>query len=169
MPTYRRTGVCEDCGECCGANGMCPTSKGWEAVRNWSLDDVSESYNLWTLFGLGLNPQTETIEPESESFTYKVKGKNYSGIWHEFETGNGHVPCKNETNVECPFLMDDPGDGTRPCALKGSQDEGSRTKFCRPEENPEYVPENDIWTQRMVDQWQEDHPNCSYIFEEIIE
>ena len=64
MPDYLRTGDCNDCGDCCGANGQHNTSKGYEAVRTWSLDDVSESYSLWTLFGLGYNPQSETIEPE---------------------------------------------------------------------------------------------------------
>lgn len=159
---YQRTGVCSNCGQCCGSNGLQPTNAGVETINKWSLDDVSESFNLWMLFGLGWNPQTETIEPESPTFSYKVKGKTYTGVW--FNNGRWTVPQKSPTNVECPFLMDDPGDGTRPCALVGSQDEGARTKFCRPEENPEYVPERDIHSQRSMERWVMQHPLCTYMF-----
>ena len=138
-------------------------------IRNWSLGDVSESYNLWTLFGLWYNDQTEEIEPENLTGTYRVKGTNYPYVWREVITGHGHLPCKSATSVECPFLKDDPGDGSRPCALVGSQDDGSRQKFCRPEERAEPPANYDIWSQESKEQWEADHPNCSYVFTEIIE
>jgi hypothetical protein len=175
MPDYRRTGSCDQCGECCGSNGSYPTSIGWEAVRSWSLDDVSESYSLWTLFGLGYNPQVEQIEPESSEGFHRVRGTPHYYTWKELRSGKGHLPCKDispahdgsQHNTECPFLLDDPGDGSRPCALVGSNDEGARQRFCRPETRPEYVPENDIWNQRSKEQWEADHPNCSYVFVEV--
>lgn len=175
MPVFQRTQACNQCGDCCGANGVSPNSVGWEALRLWGLAEVSESYNLWTLFGLGWNPVAERIQPESDFGSYKVKGKNYYFVWQELRPGKGHLPCKDTSpahdgssySVECPFLQDDPGDGSRPCALQGSQDEGARTKLCRPEERPDYVPENDIWSEQSVQQWQTDHPNCSYVFVEV--
>jgi hypothetical protein len=176
MPNYLRTQPCNQCGDCCGANGKHPTSIGWEAVRNWSLDDVAESFNLWTLFGLNFNPQTETVEPETNEGFHRVTGTPYYFTWQELRPGSGHLPVKDTSPahdgssfiVECPFLQDDPGDGSRPCALQGTQDEGARQRFCRPEEHPtDYVPEEDIWDERMVQQWQADHPNCSYVFVEI--
>lgn len=174
MPDYLRTGDCNDCGDCCGANGQHNTSKGWEVTKGWSLDDVSESFNLWTLFGLDWNPQEERVEPGSSEGFYRVQGTPYYYTWKELRPGFGHLPCKDTSaahdgssySVECPFLQDDPGDGSRPCALKGSTDEGARTKFCRPEESNEYVPADDIWNERSKLQWEADHPNCSYVFVE---
>ena len=175
MPNYQRTEACDHCGDCCGSNGMHNCSLGWEVLRTWSLGDVAESYNLWTLFGLGWNPVLERIEPEADYGSYKVRGKNYYFVWQELRPGKGHLPCKDTSaahdgssySVECPFLQDDPGDGSRPCALVGSQDEGARIKFCRPEERPDYVPENDIYDERSKLQWEADHPNCSYVFVEV--
>jgi hypothetical protein len=175
MPNYRRTGDCNDCGDCCGGNGQHNCSLGYEVISKWDLADVSESYNLWTLFGLNYNPTTETIEPESNEGFHRVGGTPYYYTWQELRPGKGHLPCKDTSaahdgsshSVECPFLQDDPGDGSRPCALKGSQDEGARTKFCRPEESNEYVPENDIWDEASKLKWEADHPNCSYVFVEV--
>lgn len=175
MADYQRTGGCNDCGDCCGGNGQHNTSLGWEVLRGWSLADVSESYNLWTLFNLGWNPTTERVEPLSQNGSYRVRGKNYYFTWKELQPRKGHLPCKDTSaahdgssfSVECPFLQADPGDGSRPCALKGTQDEGARTKFCRPEERPDYNPAADIWNEQSVLQWQTDHPNCSYVFVEV--
>ena len=173
MPNYQRTEACDHCGDCCGANGQHNTGLGWEVLRTWDLSDVAESYNLWMLFGLGWNPQLEEIEPEASEGFHRVRGTPYYYTWQELRAGKGHLPCKDTSaahdgssyNTECPFLKDDPGDGSRPCALVGTGDDGARFKFCRPEEHPiDYVPENDIWDQRSVDQWQADHPNCSYEF-----
>lgn len=175
MVMYQRTQPCLDCGDCCGGNGEHNTGRGWESLIGWDLADVSESYNLWTLFGLGYDPVLEQIKPEASEGFHRVKGTPYYFTWKELRPGKGHVPCKDTSaahdgssySVECPFLEDDPGDGTRPCALKGSQDEGARTKYCRLEERPDYEPSTDIWDERSVLQWQADHPNCSYVFVEV--
>lgn len=175
MINFYRTGTCENCGDCCGANGVHNCSLGWEAIRNWSLSDVAESYSLWTLFGLAYNPQVEQIQPEEDYGLYRVTGKPFYYVWVELRPGKGHLPCKDISathdgssySTECPFLKPDPGNGTRPCALVGSGDEGARTKFCRPEENPEYEPSLDIWSERSKNDWETDHPNCSYAFVEV--
>ena len=172
---YLRTGDCNDCGDCCGANGLHNFSLGWETIRTWDLSDVAESFNLWTLFGLGWNPQLEQIQPEAENGSHKAGGTDFYYTWKEIRPGKGQLPCKDTSaahdgssySVECPFLLDDPGDGSRPCGLVGTDDDGARKKTCRPEEHNEYKPEEDIWTERSVQAWQARHPNCTYVFTEI--
>jgi Fe-S-cluster containining protein len=167
MANWTRSGDCNHCGECCGSNGQYNTTETWEEHRFWEPSDVTEHLPLWTLFGLGYNPQEEMIQPESDTGFYRVKGVQYFYEWTLLPSGKGHVPVKPGT-TECPFLQDDPGDGSRPCALVDSQDEGARTKYCRPEERPEPPQDYDIWTQESKDQWEADHPNCSYLFIEIV-
>lgn len=172
---WRRTGTCNNCGDCCGGNGLHNCSLGYEYVRTWSLDDVSESYNMWMLFNLVQNPQTEQIQPETDHGLTRITGKPYYWVWVELRPGKGHLPCKDTSaghdgssySVECPFLKPDPGDGSRPCALVGSVDEGARWKQCRHEESPEYVPENDIWSDDSKQLWVEQNPNCNYTFVEV--
>ena len=176
MAMYQRTQPCNQCGDCCGGNGVHNTSRGWESLVGWDLADVAESYNLWTLFGLGWNPVLERIEPEAENGQVKYGPNRYYFTWKEVRPGKGHVPCKDTSaahdgssySVECPFLEDDPGDGSRPCALIGTGDDGARWKFCRHEEHPtDYVPEHDLWDERSMLRWEADHPNCSYVFVEV--
>lgn len=172
--SWRREGVCLDCGECCGSNGVSPFPKlGWEAVNKWSLDDIVVSYALFSLLGFGQVGEDEVGVVNNEG-SYKITGKNHYYTWQH--TGKGTIPMKDISvahdgssyNQECPFLKDDPGDGTRPCALKGTQEDGSRKKFCRPEENTEYVPANDIWDDSSKEQWETDHPSCSYTWIEVV-
>jgi hypothetical protein len=158
-----RLGTCNHCGDCCGGNNQLATSLGYETLGD-NIDDIAESHNLWTLFGLGFNPVTEVVEPENLTGSVRIKGTQYPFEWVEPIPGRGTQPLKPGT-VECPFLEPDPGDGSRPCALVGSQDEGARQKFCRPEERPEYVLRFVKWLDRHRTQWEQDHPNCSYIWE----
>ena len=164
---YQRTGDCNQCGECCGTVGDTAYVKNWpEAIRTWSLDDAMVVCPQLGMFGIA--QQGDLIGYDQANGSYRVRGTLYYYVWVP-----GVGPCKDTSaahdgssyNTECPFLKDDPGDGSRPCALVGTNDDGARFKFCRPEEHPtDYVPENDIWDQRSVDQWQADHPNCSYEF-----
>ncbi|MHA1951296.1 MAG: hypothetical protein ACW987_15685 [Candidatus Thorarchaeota archaeon] len=174
MANYTRSGDCLDCGDCCGGNETHPDSLGWEYFRTWDMSDIQEAKSLWTLFGLGYNPVTERVEPESQNGFKRITGTQYWFTWQELREGKGHLPCKDISaghsgspfSVECPFLEDDPGDGTRPCALKGTQDEGARTKYCRPEERPEPPASFDTWSEQQVQEWNLLHPGCSYTFEE---
>jgi hypothetical protein len=176
MPNFTRSGDCLHCGDCCGGNNTPPTNTGWETIPG-SLDDVSQSHNVWTLFGLAWNPVTEWVEPEATEGFHRVKGVQYHYTWrHEWKVNKGHIPCKDLSgdssgspfSWDCPFLMDDPGDGTRPCALVDSPDDGARKQMCRPEERAEPPLNYDIWTQSMVDDWNELHPKCTYTFTEIV-
>lgn len=166
-----RTGSCNQCGECCGAvtapNPMSPYPKNWiEALRTWSLDDAVTICPQLGMFGI--TNQGDLIGYSDPAGKYRIGGSQYYYVWVP-----GVGCCKDIStqhngsswNTECPFLLDDPGDGSRPCALVGTGDDGARKKFCRPEEHAEYVPENDIWDDRSVAQWEADHPNCSYTWE----
>lgn len=167
MANWIRSGDCNHCGECCGSNGQYNITETWEEHRKWELSEVQEHLPLWTLLGLAWNPEEEIIMPESDTGSVRIIGTLYPYAWELLPSGKGHVPVKPGT-TECPFLQDDPGDGSRPCALVGSQEEGARTKYCRPEERSEPPERYNIWTEESKNQWQADHPNCSYIFEEII-
>ena len=162
-----RQGMCDFCGECCGTVGNTAYVSNWpEALRTWSLDDAVSVCPQLGMFGI--ENQGDRIGYSQPNGQYRVRGTLYYYVW---------IPdiglCKDTSaahdgsffDTECPFLLDDPGDGSRPCALVGTGDDGARFKFCRPEEHPtDYVPENDIWDDRSVTQWQADHPNCSYEF-----
>jgi hypothetical protein len=75
----------------------------------------------------------------------------------------GHSLCKNlepyddpDTYLdECPWLMDDPGDGTRPCAFVGSPYQDQWQAICG-DEPPENYP------AEFVAEWQQRYPGCSY-------
>lgn len=171
---FIRQGTCNRCGQCCGADGSPnqanPFPSDWpEALRKWSLDDaVQELCPQLGMFGLqNLGGGSDEIGvPEAYKHGgYRVKGKQYYYVWI---TGQGC--CKDTSpghdgsqySLECPFLLPNPGDGSRPCALVGSQDEGAYLKFCYPE-GPESFP-----NQRSLDFWLADHPLCShYWIEEV--
>lgn len=169
---FLRQGDCNQCGQCCGAEGSPnqanPYPRRWpEAIARWSLDDANEVCPQLTMFGI-VN-QGDLIGYDSPTGNYKIRNDRYYYVW---VPGSG---CCKDTSVahdgssyslECPFLEDDPGDGSRPCALVGTQDDGARLKFCRPEERPEPPPNYDVWDDRPVTQWQADHPLCSYTWTE---
>jgi len=113
----------------------------------------------------GITQQGDQIGYSDPAGSHKVGPTRFYYVWI---TGVGL--CKDTSNqhngstylAECPFLLDDPGDGSRPCGLMGTGDDGAVKKFCRPELHSEYVPAADKWDQRSVDRWQADHPSCSY-------
>jgi hypothetical protein len=165
----RRQGVCNHCGDCCGANGTFPFVKRHpEAIRTWSLDDVNETYPIYTLCGLG-NVGDE-IWYISDHGMVRIQGAPYYYKWSPDrglvkDTSPAHDGSTWST--ECPFLEPDPGNGTRPCGLFGTNQDGLRKKMCRPEERLEPPQNYDEWEDRSAQQWQDDHPNCSYTFEDI--
>lgn len=139
-----------------------------EALRTWALDDAVSVCPQLGMFGIV--QQGDQIGYSQANGSYRVRGTLYYYVWISGvglckDTSAGHDG--SSYNTECPYLLDDPGDGSRPCALVGTNEDGARFKFCRPEEHPtDYVPENDIWSDESVAQWQADHPNCSYTWVE---
>lgn len=162
----QRQGMCNLCGQCCGTEGpyqRSPWPTPWYPLstepcwRHWQVDDLIEISPILSIFGMtGVGEDTIGI-PEPVG-SYRVKGKLYYYVWVP-----GHSVCKdtsaahdgNSWSFECPFLMPDPGDGTRPCALIGSQDDGTWKKECEP-----YPPE--VSSAERVAEWQMRHPDCSY-------
>lgn len=185
MP-YLREGTCNQCGQCCGAvtapNPASPFPVNWwQALRKWSLDDVNANYPHLSLMGFGQVGQDTLGVTTPVNQAGKKAGRVRAGntwfyfVWDTTRTG-GEIPFKDTSlgkdgtshNQECPFLKADPGNGSRPCGLVGTNDEGARQKWCRPETHPtDYVPANDIWQDFAVAQWQTDHPSCSYVFVEV--
>jgi hypothetical protein len=168
----QRMGICNNCGECCGSvtspNPTNPIPGTWPSdIRHWELNTAYEHYPLTSLFGLEMisSPEGQVIGKDPPYGFYRVRGTPYFYVW---VTGEGCCkdisPGQDGTiwNSECPFLQDDSGDGSRPCALVGSNDDGARRKQCRPEEHPDYVAVEDVWIDASVDKWIADHPNCSY-------
>lgn len=62
---------------------------------------------------------------------------------------------KSPTNPECPFLLDDSGDGTRPCGLVGTGKEYAFDAWCKDEPTSPRK-------EKFVKEWQWRYPDCSY-------
>lgn len=152
----QRMGTCNRCGQCCGADGSPEQNSPWpntwpEALRDWQEEDLPVIFQMvgHPAFGAAV------------ARVFRISGKNYRSIWVP-----GHGLCEDKPpwgdvatySEECPFLMDDPGDGTRPCALVGTLYEAIWMVLCQPE-----PPEEKSAAQ--VAQWQARHPLCSYTWE----
>lgn len=161
-----RQGTCNRCGQCCGAEGSpnqaSPFPKNWPvALRHWSLDDINAICPQLTMLGLSqIAEDLVGVPAEKRTGLYRVGGKPCYYTW----LNDGQGPPVKDTSpghdgssysLECPFLKPDPGDGSRPCALVGSKDDGAYRKFCEPEA-PERFDE-----QVQADRWAADHPACS--------
>lgn len=155
----QRQGVCSHCGQCCGADGSPEQRNPWprtwpEALRNWEKAYLEEQIPLFKVF----------VHPSKGGELYgrvRIGNKWYRWIWVP-----GHGLCEDlrpwgdtsSFSEECPLLMDDPGDGTRPCALVGTEYEYIWARLCQPEPPME----------KNVDEvavWQSRHPLCSYAWE----
>jgi len=151
----QRQGSCNRCGQCCGADGSPDQDSPWpdsfpECFRNWQLADIESTRYIF-----------QVIRPPSHGGSshgrLRVGGKNYRYIWVP-----GHGLCKDKTpwgntssySEECPFLMDDPGDGTRPCAFYGGAFQVVYDHDC------DTVPMEKSAEEVLV--WQQRHPLCSY-------
>jgi hypothetical protein len=115
----------------------------------------------------GIANQGDQIGYSDPTGSHKIGPTRFYYVWID-----GVGLCKDTStqhngssySSKCPFLLDDPGDGSRPCGLVGTIDEGAIQKFCRPELRPEPPVNYDNWNDASVAQWEADHPNCSYVF-----
>lgn len=162
--TWIRQGSCNRCGQCCGADGspnqLSPWPKNWpEAIRNWQYTDFATVMGQAGVVGLQANIQNGTVEKVEDYGQFNIKGKKIQWRW---VPNNGL--CKNLTppedpdtwSHECPMLLPDPGDGSRPCALVNTKHEWMYTASCFPEGPLQFR------TAAEVDQWTTDHPLCSH-------
>ena len=116
--------ACTRCGLCCGMahpdTGLVvppfPPGIGTN-MRTWLTDDIVASFPHSAL--VGAYPTDPDGKPRPQYYTGNKRIN--SGPYPSFRIkwtfdGGWHKP----TNMECPCLVDDPGDGSRPCALIGS-------------------------------------------------
>lgn len=167
---FIRQGTCNQCGQCCGADGSPNQASPWP--RNWLTNrrnhQLSDWLNTWPqglAFGL-LPGGTGKPVKSSENGTTRIAGggapRDYHWVWVEGR------PCKDVSfshdgsshSLECPFLMDDPGDGTRPCGLVGTNNDNDFKVACddRPGRG---IPPYEL-SQEAVDDWMQNHPLCSF-------
>ena len=167
----QRMGTCNQCGECCGSvdapNPHNPFPNNWpEALRHWTLESIGRVLPPQLLGIIDKGDERGYLDAEG---TVRIRNLRFYYVW---VPGGGC--CKDTSvahdgsshNTECPFLDVYAGAGAKPCGLIGENWESFRQSFCRPETHPDYIPEEDLWNQRSIDQWQADHPSCSYTFEE---
>jgi hypothetical protein len=65
---------------------------------------------------------------------------------------------------ECPFLLGTPGDTSRACGLIGTAWEDVRNEVCG--DGTKGIPPF-LKTEEDVEQWETDHPSCSYVYAPI--
>ena len=160
MADYQISGTCNRCGQCCGAPGSPNQDSPWpdnwpEALAAWSQDALDEHQALFRFLD---HPSTLS----ESSFAVKFGNIIYRGIWVP-----GHGLCKDEEpygdittySETCPFLMEQETDGSYPCALVQTNVDYIYYEQC--------APMGDVWSEASVQEWQANHPLCSYVFTEI--
>ena len=165
----QRQGTCNRCGQCCGAEGSPYQHNPWPstwpgAFRTWQLANLIAVWPQALLFGV-VDKVTGGIGPNEDVDSIRVTGPGggmYYYVWVP-----GHAVCRDISaghdgssySLECPFLKPDPGGGTRPCGLVGTNQDDSFRIACEGE-----PPEQK--TVEEVAQWQLRHPLCSYTWVE---
>jgi hypothetical protein len=94
----------------------------------------------------------------------KLDNVTYRAVWvYDVGLCKNLPPWGDDTtySLECPFLADDPGDGSRPCALVGTPWESVYLDKCFPEGPAMF------YDQQSLDQWESDHPLCSHSWVEV--
>ena len=163
---FIRQGECNRCGQCCGADGSPnqanPWPKNWfEHHRNWLHSTFSAIWPYAALFGVVQGGDGKPSKILDNGTTRIAGGGPPRDFYWAWVDGR---PCKDTSvahdgsdhSLECPFLMDDPGDGSRPCGLVGTNNDADFRIACYPEGPLEFQ------RQAEVDQWNDDHPLCSY-------
>jgi len=155
---FQRQGSCNRCGQCCGADGSPNQANPWP--KNWP-----QAVQAWETKPTIIQAVGNPLDGDPIGYAVRLGNKTYRSVW---VTGVGlckdSPPYGNASNysLECPFLADDPGDGSRPCAFVGTPLESLRNTFVCYPEGPLIMPD-----QGSLDQWMEDHPLCSYTWVEI--
>ena len=167
--SYKRTGECNQCGQCCGADGSPnqdnPWPGGWPGTfRDKQYGNVISLWPHGPLFGVEKSEKGTPIVPVRHGVA-EVDGVEYPYVWIE-----GHAVCKDVSpkrdgskySLECPFLAPDPGDDTRPCSLVGTSEQRCFDVACK--DFTGGIPPKVIATKHRLDQWSRWHPKCSYVY-----
>lgn len=122
MATVYRHGECNRCGQCCGADGSPaqrnPWPRSWatQTIAQFDFDRFRANWPHAELIGLSKDEATGKVLVTAESGNHTIQGKKIGWIWVE-KTGLCKDLGDGNYSLECPWLDDDPGDGTRPCIL----------------------------------------------------
>ena len=169
MP-FQRAETCNRCGECCGAdtspNQESPWPKGmFMHHRNWQHIHWEAQFQYMNLFGIVAGPDGKPVKGQDVGtvrFTGAGPARDYYYVWIDDRPLKDTSPAHDGSSysLECPFLADDPGDGSRPCGLVGEIDQIRIDTTC-------WFEEPVIFSQAQKDQWEADHPSCSYTWVEV--
>ena len=161
MTTYRIVSgydPCGRCGQCCGAPGSPNRDSPWpdnwpEAVASWQIDALADAQPIFTLSG---HPDLGG----QRAWAIRVGNKTYRGIWIPGHGLCADAPPYGDASAfeeMCPFLGNKLPNGSYPCGLAGTPFDAVYQQCMRVKTTG--------WTEQEVEQWQADHPLCSYVFE----
>jgi len=123
-------------------------------MRNWAWEDVQNG-----------RPLFQSVRPPNfggqAAIAVRVGNKTYRIIWVDGRPVTDLPPFGDPSaySLKCPFLMDDTGDGTHPCALVGTPFQGIWDVMCQP------YPSDHLDDEQVAD-WEMRHPLCSYVYVE---
>lgn len=184
---YNRVGACNRCGLCCGAqraqswpDRRSPFPRGWpEYIRHEPQETLDLICPHLRHFGLEQDVNGEWVKGDPPYGDIKVGPKRFYYVWVKPDTHGVNAGLCKDTSAahdgsqwepECPFLDDDPGDGTRPCGLVGTNIESQTFGvWCEPE--PTYPRSEELkneWVWRYGE-GSVDGEHCSYTWELIPE
>jgi len=169
MTVYTRTGECNMCGQCCGCETAPNRTSPWPACLIYALRDWADS----DLPGI-----TSVIKPPTKdgvlSGSVQIGTAQYPFIWVE-DPPDGlckDLPPYGKTNNyarQCPLLMSTPDGGvTYPCAAYSSTTVIPTLGITVGEwwnQNCQPLPSVRM-LEEQVQQWETDHPLCSYVYVE---
>lgn len=170
MANYIRQGSCNWCGECCGAGvNENPWPSSWfrsdgssALVGGRPYADLAIELPILALIGRAkANGTLELHASDQLNGSIKITGRNGGTYYFTWIAGTGL--CKDISashdgsayETECPFLKDDPGDGTRPCGLVDTKYDAVFRTFCI------NIP-REIQSEEDKLLWEQEHPSCSY-------
>ena len=184
MANWLRSGSCSQCGECCGT-GPNPTNP-WitwpERIQRWGFSVFEDLFKYAGFVGITIAPDG-TVQWENYGNVKIPAEGTFYWTWI-FENGLcTDLPPYGDLvtyDVKCPFLM--PNEGTPeapycPCAIQSRPQFSTQwgmvcgwrkdTADMTAEELARHGP-GDFYNQASVDQWNADHPHCSFIWTEAI-
>lgn len=135
----KRTGKCNKCGQCCGADGGHGWPKNWFIIlEQYTKEELNEYLPVIGLIGI---PRDTGVA----SGTVTIDGKDY-----EYEWATGEKLRKPGTEEQCPFLYKKKKKWY--CALVKSSEEWRWEKQCK------------NWPSTYSSSIKKNYPKCSYKF-----
>ena len=161
-----RIGDCNRCGSCCSCEGEgFPFPKNFpDVIRNWNAPDIKIAIPHYGIIGLSVDDNGGLSIIEYYGNHNIIGNKIYwrwvyrKGICKNLEPYEDQETYSNE----CPWLLDDEGDGRRECALVGNKYEPLWNATCNAYGDG-MAPL--VFTQAERDAWLTAHPLCGYDWE----